>query len=412
MHRYFHVFVSLALLAVGTGYVQAQGLVSNERYDAEVAFKKLLKVATLRDETPVGPLDFVSVYDVVTAVTRGGCVEGGMLVEASVVVTDGALWAAHRGDTDIIPWLLAHEIAHLERRASSPTPLSCDELRRIYEVRGKFEEMEADQESILLLTRAGYADAEGIAIRGLEMACTRTMTGCPQASSDHPGFRERVASMQAVGELNHFLSDITEPYIVAGSPGHKLLCTGFRVSPYRNAVMDIVASAGHCWESSYRNEEPEEDRQVQMCTGEGNCYRVSLRQHRWAPIGVFTEDPLDFVLMFQTGGGTIAPHPVIPAAVPVVGTVYYGLGIDAPGNRGLSMLEYVGNEDGFLKFRHIGGLPMDEGSSGSPVISASHELIGISSNMLKATGETRATDMRLIMPLLQHILDYSDQVKH
>lgn len=406
-----HVLTTATLfaLAAGATLVRAEDLVANERDVAQTILNKLLLASAVRGRPQVVTLDFVHDFSTVTAWMKGGCVSGsqagrkGVLIEPSVVITDGALWAAQNGANAVIPWLLAHEVAHLERRASSSSSQSCEDRVAMYAVSGRSEEIEADKESIMLLSRAGYADAESIAIQGLETACTRTMMGCPRASPDHPGFDERVASMRAVGELERFLAAITAPYVVPGPSGRALLCTKFTVSPHLNGVRDITASAGHCWKSKYRNEKMEPE--FQTCGRNGLCYRASSND-RAAPIGLFTEDPLDFVLLFEDGRGLNAPYPKMSETGPVIGQVYYGLGIDEACNRGLSMLEHLGSTDGFLKFRHIGGLPMDEGSSGSPILSASLELVGISSNMLKATGETRATDIRLIAPLLRSILNY------
>lgn len=375
-------------------------------------FAKVLNGA--RIDEPI-QLIFLKDYSTVNGYFSGGCYENlrvnGKDLQAyqspAMYISYGALWADRETFPRITGFILAHEATHYVRTSRSEEK-SCEKShRQLTPAELKNEELEADKGAVRLLTEIGF-DGAKLSEAALRMMCERELMGCPRQSPDHPTLDERITVIRNAG-LESLLREISFPLYAKERAAY--VGTAFNWKPSKSHVLKVVATAGHVWADLFKHsqdkEAPPEARE--FCTSAGSCFPVKARRS-WSLddlIAYSEKDPIDFAYFWQASDGAEKTHyATIASAEPRKGDICYSLGADEKDNRGLAILEYLGKQEGHLYLKYVGGYFMRSGTSGSPVVNALGEVIGISVRSSEERGIVRATNIRPLVHLVEEVMEF------
>lgn len=196
--------------------------------------------------------------------------------------------------------------------------------------------------------------------------------------------------------------------------------TGFKLAPDKSNVRMIAVGAGHVWETLYqayarfaadnknRNQIHREE-----CDSMGRHCMKTTESTPWFLndlILIGKVSPVDFFLFWKDTAGdgssvVIQSYPAIGSEQFQKGTRYYAWGMNENDERGLAILEFKGNASGYLQFQYAGGYRMLPGASGSAILNASGEVVGISV-INNSDEDIRGTDIRLVMELAELFINY------
>jgi hypothetical protein len=405
-----------------------EALISSQVEQATELLARLSSVAGL--PVPL-PLTFLEEFSIVNGFFVGGCFEtlhvGERVVQAyqspAMFISYGALWADKGSRSpDVTGYILAHELAHYARALSAPDR-ACERTRRLMmaaqaETTGdrhdqpgeaerqrlienlKNEEIEADRGAVVLLNKLGF-DGASMAERALRVMCERM--GCPRESADHPTLEARIDAIHTAS-VQALLEDITFQLYV--KPGTPFVGTAFNLRPSRSHIRKVAATAGHVWRELLKSSAVSPDVH-RFCDADDRCIPIKLRQG-WTfddVVAYSEQDPIDFAYFWdRSSGESTTRYPTVAAAPPKIGDTCYSLGADEHDRRGLATLRYLGRNGGYLYFKHIGGPFMRPGTSGSPVVNAAGELIGISVRSSEERGTVRATNIQTIIDLAEQVM--------
>jgi hypothetical protein len=390
----------------------AETVIAKEKASSRDLFDKLIKAAGISE--PI-QLVFLKDFSTLNGFFVGGCYEKlgvmGQDLRAyqspAIYISHGALWADRETFPTVTGFIMAHELTHYSRALSSPDR-SCERTHRsLGPAELKREELAADRGAVRLLTKLGFDGAKS-AETALRIMCARELMGCPGESWDHPSLGERVTAIRNAG-VEFLLQEISFPlYAEEGAP---FVGTAFNWMPSKSHILKVVATAGHVWAALVRHSRDHESppQVKQLCVTADSCFPVRPRQG-WSTddlIAYSEKDPIDFAYVWQTSDGEQKTrYAAIASADPAIGETCYSLGADEKDQRGLAILQYLGKKDGHLLLRHVDGFLMKPGTSGSPVVNSSGEIVGISVRSSDEKRTVRATSIRPLTGLIEGVVDF------
>jgi hypothetical protein len=398
----------IAPLILGPPLAEAkppESIISSELAQTRDLFEELLRAAGVSE--PI-PLVFLKDFSAVNGFFAGGCYEElhvyGKDLEAyqspAIYLSYGSLWVDKGSQFPTTAgYIIAHELSHFLRALHS-RDLSCASGRQRTNEELKHEELEADRGAVRLLTKIGL-DGAKLAEAGLRTLCERNPMACPREAPDHPPLIERLDAMR-YANIEGLLQEISFP-VYAKEDG-PFVGTAFNFKPTHNHVFKVVATAGHVWADIFRYRQkanrPQED--GEYCDAAGRCVKLRARDDFGMEelIAYSEKDPIDFAYLWEVSEGEQKTrYAPIASTEPKIGDTLFSLGMDEKDGRGLAILEYLGEKDGYLFLKYVGGCFMKSGTSGSPIVNASGEIVGISVRSSEEKKIVRGTNIRIIAGL-------------